>query len=189
MVQRGYTADETSGKEKDCVHSDSCSSSNGGWILAISGYAKALAIIVVAVFILSFRSEVMTRIFVSGDSMNPTYRNGDVVFLWEYEFQINRYDIVVARTEKGDVIKRVIGLPGDRIVINGGYVYINGIHEQEFDFYTEDGGIAETEICVSDGCYFLLGDNRQDSIDSREFGEVTADMIKGVVVFKIFPPF
>ena len=189
MVQRRYSIDEESGKEKNHICCDSGGGSGGSWLSTIRGYAKLLVLIVLTLFVLSFRGEVMTRIFVSGDSMNPTYTNGDVVFLWEYNFHIERYDIVVAKTEIGNVIKRVIGLPGDTILISEGIVYVNGIAIDEYAFETTEGGVADSEYIVSENCYFLLGDNRANSIDSREFGEVEKDMIKGVVVFKVFPPF
>lgn len=132
----------------------------------------------------------MTRIFVAGDSMNPTYEDGDVVFLWQYEFSINRYDVVVAKTEHGDIVKRVIGLPGDLIRIEGGSVYINGSPASaEFDFLTECAGTDFEEYEVPENCFFLLGDNRQNSTDSRELGAIPWGQIRGVVLFRIFPPF
>lgn len=190
MVQRGHSDYEESGGEKNRPYRDSGSGGGGSWILAIRGYAKVLSLVVIAVFIVSFRNEVATRVIVSGDSMNPTYTNGDVLFLWEYEFDIKRYDVVVVGTEHGDIVKRVIGLPGETVVIEGGTVYINGKQIAEvYDFFTESGGVAESKYIVPENSYFLLGDNRQNSTDSRKFGAVTAEKIKGVVTFHIFPPF
>lgn len=132
----------------------------------------------------------MTRIFIAGDSMNPTYEDGDVVLLWEGGFTVGRYDVVVAKTGQGSIVKRVVGLSGDTVRIEGGRVYINGSPiAADFDYLTECGGVGFEEYEVPEDCFFLLGDNRQNSTDSRELGAVPQEDIKGIVLFRIFPPF
>lgn len=160
-----------------------------GWRSAVKGYISVLGIMIAALFFIYFRSHVMTRIIVSGDSMDPSYKNGDVVFLLECGIKIQRYDTVVARTQWGDLIKRVVGLPGDTILIRDGTVYVNGDPvDDKYAFETSYAGVAEECLTVSQDCYFLLGDNRSVSRDSRDFGEIKKDQIRGKVVFRIFPP-
>lgn len=114
----------------------------------------------------------MDFVIVKGDSMNPTYQNGAVVFFEKQYETVNRYDVVIVSIGnlfKGKIIKRVIGLPGDRVQIINGFVYING--EQLLDDVVNDSmtesGIAENEIVLGADEYFLLGDNRNASEDSR----------------------
>ena len=86
------------------------------------------------------------------------------------------------------LIKRVVGLPGDKIRIKGGKVYVNGeVQDQSFTkdgtTETEDG----SEYMVGEGEYFCMGDNRNDSMDSRELGCIGGSVIIGKVVFRMFP--
>lgn len=135
----------------------------------------------------------LTRIFmfdvvkVSGSSMLPTYEDGDMVFVKKSGYSIQRYDvIVVTGSENGfskNYIKRVIGLPGDVLQIRDGYVYVNGEQlEDVVNVKIENPGAAEHEILI-DG-YFVLGDNRNDSMDSRneDFGVISNSEIFGKVI-------
>lgn len=124
---------------------------------------------------------------VSGSSMLPTYEDGDMVFVKKSGYSIQRYDvIVVTGSENGfskNYIKRVIGLPGDVLQIRDGYVYVNGEQlEDVVNVKIENPGAAEHEILI-DG-YFVLGDNRNNSKDSRneDFGVISNSEIFGKVV-------
>ena len=87
------------------------------------------------------------------------------------------------------LIKRVIGLPGETIEIRGGVVAINGkALENDFGNAIIDGGIiGSTSLLVGEEEYFVLGDNRNDSKDSRSFGAVPVSDIKGVAFYRLFP--
>lgn len=125
---------------------------------------------------------------VSGDSMFPNVQNNNVLFLKSYNSEFERGDIVVARVERRQYIKRVIGLPNERIQIKDGYVYINGEQlEESYTYATSVYGIAESEYVIPDNCYFIMGDNRDDSKDSRDFGAVKKEKIIGRALYKIFP--
>ena len=133
---------------------------------------------------------------VVGSSMESTLSHGNVLILnkFKYHFaKINRRDIVVFR--HGDAsyyIKRVIGLPGETINIKNNCVYING--RCLIERYLKDNLVYEDfnlsdlgyEVIPKD-MYFVLGDNRENSEDSREFGLVKEEEISGKIDFKIWP--
>ncbi len=107
--------------------------------------------------------------FVKGNSMMPTLKNGQVLISKKYNLQIKNNDIIVIKKNNKTIIKRVIGIPNDEIAILEGYIYLNG--NKFDDIYTENSGILTHEIKLKDDEYFVLGDNRNASIDSR-FDEI-----------------
>lgn len=151
---------------------------------------------------------------VDGDSMYPTVYDESTVFV-SYIEKVEKYDVVVAYiTPEANLIssneyyiKRVIGVPGDRITWINGVLTINGIiiDEEYFDqetkdFFKKDGnsgkqfvgdfeykvdGVIEKCKVIPDGYYFLMGDNRTVSSDSRQIGLVPSYNIEGVVKFEI----
>lgn len=132
---------------------------------------------------------------VLGDSMLPNYRSGDLLLLWHYKYEPEYGDVVVVtNSANGKVlIKRVIGLPGDEIIVSDflGVVYRNG--EPLEEDYLEEGtftGAGETygiPIIVPENCVYVLGDNREVSLDSRyaEVGCLSQDDIRGTPILKI----
>lgn len=137
---------------------------------------------------------------VSGASMYPTLHNGDRMILSKIG-EINRFDIVVLKApdENVEYIKRVIGMPGDTLELKQGVLYINGKKiEQPFintealqkqtvfiDDFTLQSLIGETKI--PEGKYFVMGDNRGVSRDSRMIGLIDRKAIEGKAVFTIWP--
>lgn len=136
------------------------------------------------------------KVSVIGVSMSPALYNGEEVL-------INRFSYKLISPKRGDVIaflpngnsnshyylKRVIGLPGEKIQIIGGYVYIDGELYEEDESYDKiaEPGIAETEILLANDEYFVLGDNRNFSEDSRSgnIGPVSKDTIAGKAWFHL----
>lgn len=141
---------------------------------------------------------VLQKTIVDGPSMEDTLHNGDQLMVEKisYHFdKLKRFDIVVfypyGRKEGEYYIKRIIGLPGETVQIKGTEIYINGqVLEENFgkDPIT-DGGIAEEPLTLSEDEYFVMGDNRKVSFDSRfeEVGPVEKKDIGGRAVLRIWP--
>ncbi len=154
-----------------------------------------LGAVLLALFIVNFVGQ---RAKVDGDSMNPTLSDGDSVILEKVSYRFsepNRYDIVVFpyKWEDGSYfIKRIIGLPGETIQIKDGGVFINE-QRLEDDVYCSDMiqnvVMAKEPITLGEDEYFVLGDNRNNSRDSRypDVGFIKKDEIVGKVFFRIFP--
>ncbi len=137
---------------------------------------------------------------VKGASMEPTFISGDYILTSKVTYKFRkpqRGDVIVFKAPKNpdiDYIKRIIGLPGDVVLIRDGDVYING--QLIPDNYTaaktntwDNGAIAENQpLPVPPGDIFVMGDNRPRSSDSREFGPVPEDTIIGQVFFRYYPP-
>lgn len=134
---------------------------------------------------------------VDGESMYPTLKNKELLIVNKQITRninnINRGDIIVAKTgAKHYVVKRVIGLPGDTIEVNPkGVVKINNevLEEKYLNPFTDDtlvvtgiDGTGKTKI--PNGKYFIMGDNRFNSLDSREYGPVSQKDFMGKVVFE-----
>lgn len=147
-----------------------------------------IGVILIVLFIKQF---IVSPILVRGDSMDSTLKDGDFMILdkLKYRFKdINRFDIVVVKTSKSYIIKRVIALPGETIEYKDNKLYINGEYIEE-DFlkegvYTKD---YKFERALNDDEYFVLGDNRMVSKDSRIIGPVTKKDIDGKALFTLFP--
>ena len=136
------------------------------------------------------------KISVIGVSMEPALYNGQEVFINRFIyklFQPGRGDIVAflpnGNQNSHYYLKRVVGLPGERIQIIGGYVYIDGERLDEGDIYDKisDPGIAENEVILGSDEYFVLGDNRNSSEDSRSgnIGPVKKETIAGKAWFHL----
>ncbi len=119
--------------------------------------------------------------FVNGDSMYPTLKDKQIVLIKKYNLNIANNDIIVIKKNKKTIIKRLIGLPNDTIKIDK-YVYVNG--NKNDNIITNQKGNIKNEIHLKPGEYFALGDNRDNSIDSRfdEIGIIYEDEIIGKVI-------
>jgi signal peptidase I len=165
----------------------------GGFIFSsIEAIVVALAISVVLYLFLMTPHEVV------GTSMVPNFQNGEHLIANKIAYQIGkpeRGDVVIFQySETQDFIKRVIGLPGDSISLRDGRFYVNDHLLNEADYleesvYTSGGDfLKEGEtVEVPEGEYFVAGDNRPHSSDSRFFGPVELGKIKGQAWMVYFP--
>lgn len=150
---------------------------------------EGIPFVVIILIVLFIKQFIVTPIQVKGDSMDPTLKNGDLMLLnrLSYTFgSINRFDIVVV--DKGDsyLIKRVIGLPGEHIKYENNRLYVDD--EEVKETFLPTGKITEDfEVYVDKDCYFLMGDNRQISLDSRALGCFDVSKIRGKTSFTFFP--
>ena len=156
------------------------------------GFWIVISVFLAFVFVFAFGY----RTNVVGSSMEPSLISGQKILINRLVYQISspKYYDVIAFVPNGNedshiYVKRVIGVPGDTILIKDGYIYIDGIKLEEDASYDiiKDPGIAETEIYLSDDEYFVLGDNRNYSEDSRSgnIGVVKKSYITGKVWFKL----
>lgn len=147
----------------------------------IKEYSIYVAIILVVILIRTF---IVTPIRVNGTSMYPTLDNGNFMILKKYDKEIERFDIVVVRRDEEKLIKRVIGLPKEDVEYRDNELYIND--EKIEDSYGDGSTDNFVTYCGQDE-YYVLGDNREDSLDSRKFGCVKRDDILGTTNFVVFP--
>ncbi|MFA5136662.1 MAG: signal peptidase I [Patescibacteria group bacterium] len=136
---------------------------------------------------------------VKGASMDPSFNSGDYIFTSKVTYKFRDYqrgDVIVFRSPKNpdiEYIKRIIGLPGDRVMIKDSEVYVNGIMLEEHYIAEKtnlwEGGFSKEgeETIVPDNEFFVMGDNRPRSSDSREFGTVPESGIIGQVFYRYFP--
>lgn len=177
----------------------------------LSTFGILLTAFLVALFIIAF---VFRSYQVDGPSMENTLQNADKLIIWKvprswsrltgHDYIPKRGDIVVF-TESGlsefgqedskQLIKRVIGLPGERVVVNDGkYTVYNEQHPEGFDPdatlpYGKNIPVTSgnVDVTLAEHQVFVSGDNRPDSLDSRAFGPINADQIVGKLVVRVFP--
>lgn len=142
--------------------------------------------VLIVVVIVIIRIFIATPVKVDGDSMYNTLSDNDIVLLYKLS-SIKRFDIIVLKESDNNatIIKRVIGMPGDKVKVRNNKIYINNkIIEDEYAY----GETSDyDEITLGDDEYFVLGDNRLISKDSRYFGAIKKSDIKGKAVFRLFP--
>jgi signal peptidase I len=151
---------------------------------------KEKKFITIVIIIIILKIFVFNFILVKGDSMNPKYKNNDFMFLNKiiYSFKpIRRGEVIVLKYRNNDLIKRVIGLPNDKIKVENGKLYINNKEVKENYINSYTASYDFDEITLKDNEYFVMGDNRYNSYDSRNFGTIMKNNIIGRVEFRIFP--
>lgn len=158
----------------------------------------AICVLVALVLSVGIVKYVGQKTEVRGNSMNDTLADGEQLIIDKISYRFHepeRYDIVVfPETEKSNYVKRIIGMPGETVSIEEGYIYINGELLAD-DVYGKEP-IAkdkyyrlEQSVTLGENEYFVMGDNRNNSTDSRsvEVGNVTRERMIGRVVFRIWP--
>lgn len=145
-----------------------------------------LPYVIIIVVVVVIRSFLVTPVRVNGSSMYPTLKGGEIMLLNKLG-KIDRFDIVVLKLDNGEdnLIKRVIGMPGESVEIKDNKIYVNDkVLEESF-------GVGVTynidKVTLKNDEYFVLGDNRIISMDSRVFGTINKEEIKGTTNFVLYP--
>lgn len=131
---------------------------------------------------------IMMSVIVNGSSMNPTLYNGDFGFSFVItkNIKLNRFDTVVIKADEDKkIVKRLIGLPNETVEFIDNSLYIDGkLIEQDFSYqgYTQD-----LKVTLSEDQYFVLGDNREYSRDSRYYGPFRSKQILSSHILILFP--
>ena len=152
-----------------------------------------LSYVLVIAIALLIKRYVFSPIRVNGTSMYPTLNDGDIMILNEigyYLHGVDRFDIVVIDAKGDKIIKRVIGMPGDFVEFKDNVLYINGeeipedfTHEITHNFSLSQLGYEK----IPEDYYFVVGDNRGNSKDSRTIGLIHKKQIRGKTSFILYP--
>ena len=162
-----------------------------------------IQMVAIVVIVLLLRTFVIGTIYVKGSSMVPNFHHGDFLVINKLETRVASPqvdDIVICKLDnveyQENIIKRVIGLPGDEIDLrnNGSgiyHLYINGtlVEEPYIAEPMQDKGDITYPFVVPEDCYFVMGDNRNASTDSRRqsIGAIEKEDIMGRVVLRLYP--
>lgn len=150
--------------------------------------------VLIIILVVLIRTFIVTPAQVDGSSMKPSLNDNNLVILNKLDYRLNnikRFDVVVVDIKTEKIIKRVIGLPGDTVSYKNKTLYINGKKVEENFTHTNDtrdfklGDIGYQKIPGDK--YFVVGDNRNNSMDSRIIGLVDKEQILGSVSFRFFP--
>lgn len=161
----------------------------GQWALSI------LVVVILAYSIVTFGMQSVTMI---GQSMSPALTNQDVLLLNKRAYTFSnpkRYDVIAFKlkedTEGYFNIKRIVGLPGEKIQIKNGRIFIDGkiLSDLPFEDLIMTEGLAVDEMTLDEDEYFVIGDNCNNSEDSRfvNIGNISEKEISGKIVFRISP--
>lgn len=146
--------------------------------------------VIILILVVSIRSFIVTPVRVIGSSMDPTLLEDEILILNKYDKSYNRFDIVVLKYDNSKLIKRVIGLPGEHVKYVDNKLYINNeiVEENFIGTTTNDFDLKSLNAdVIPKGYYFVMGDNRNNSTDSRIFGLVSKDDMMGTTTFALFP--
>jgi signal peptidase I len=172
------------------------------WRRGIWRIVQTVAIVLVLTFIV--REFMFTNYIVYGQSMLPTIKDGERIIVNKIGYELaepDRFDLIIFHAdEDSDYIKRIIGLPGDELYYESDTLYVNGESvEEDFldaipvngsDVFTDDFTLENLtdEHTVPEGHVFVLGDNRKNSVDSRQIGFIPTEEIVGRANITFWPP-
>ena len=155
--------------------------------------SKMILTVVAVIFVIMYIATIQQIV---GSSMSPTFKSQEIVILNKLHyrfFDVKRFDIISFEYDSTKyLIKRVVGLPGEKIEYKNNVLYVNGKKIEE-DFLDKDTKTDNFTLAglgyetIPDGMYLVLGDNREDSLDSREIGLVKENEILGKINIRIWP--
>ena len=159
---------------------DRCSNKNK----IVNFIKEIIPYVVILIVVVIIRIYFFTPIMVSGPSMKPTLDGGELMIL-NKRGHIDRFDIVVVDIDTEDIIKRIIAMPGETISCENGIVYVNGKRQDEE--YSQGITYNFDKVTLGEDEYFVMGDNRENSADSRMLGPINIKKIKGTTSLVLFP--
>lgn len=148
--------------------------------------------LLIVILVITFRYFIATPVRVNGDSMNSTLKNGEILILNKLDKSYKRFDIVVIDIGEERIIKRIIALPGETIKYKSNQLYINNKKIEDVSIVRTNNftlkELYNIEI-IPDNYYFVMGDNRTNSLDSRDYriGLVKKEDILGTTNIRLFP--
>ncbi len=147
-------------------------------------FKELIPYVIILVVVIIIRTFFITPIVVNGPSMQPTLDGGEIMLL-NKRAKFDRFDVVVIDIEAENIIKRIVALPGETISCKDGVIYVNDRRQDED--YSQGVTPDFDKVKLADDEYFVLGDNRENSLDSQELGPFKKSQIKGVSEFVLFP--
>jgi signal peptidase I len=153
-------------------------------------------VILALLIVLPIRLFIFQPFIVKGQSMEPNFEDGDYLIIDEITYRLRppkRGEVVVFKNpmnERQRFIKRIIGLPGETVMVENGKIYISNGEKKllnETNYLPVSFTLGEIEITLGKDEYFVLGDNRQFSLDSRRFGPIKKKEIVGRVLLRLWP--
>lgn len=151
-------------------------------------FREVIPYLIIIIAVLLIKAYIFTPVIVNGPSMMDTLHDKDIMILDKIGMKIggiDRFDIVVIQTSQSKIIKRVIGLPGETIEYKDNKLYIND--KEVADPYPSQVTSDIEKQIIPNNTYYVLGDNRTDSVDSRILGPISKDKILGHATFIIYP--
>ena len=144
--------------------------------------------IVITMIVILIRMFIISPVRVDGTSMYPTLSNNEFLLLSKYDQSYGRFDIVVLKYRNERLVKRIIGLPGETVEYKNNTLYINGKEMEEpfINTNTDDFNLNELGYDkIPENYYFVVGDNRGSSLDSRMIGLISKKDLQGTIKLSI----
>lgn len=155
---------------------------------------EILKIVIISLaIIIPIRYFLIQPFFVKGASMEPNFLDGDYLIIDEISYRFEapqRGEVIIFRyplEPSQFFIKRIIGLPNENVKVQDGKIFINGNELNESKYLQDVETVGNVEVKLSDNEYFVLGDNRNASSDSRKWGEVDKKLIIGRAWLRAWP--
>lgn len=148
--------------------------------------------IIIVIVVIIIRTFIVTPVRVNGSSMDPTLETNEILILKKYDRSYKRFDIVVLKYNNEKLVKRVIGLPDEVVEYKENKLYVDGELIEE-EFLEKNVKTSDFDLIllgyekIPNDYYLVLGDNREDSLDSRIIGLVSKEDILGTTTFSLFP--
>ncbi len=153
-------------------------------------YKEVVGFVAIVFFVIFLRLFLVTPAVINGESMQPNLEDGEIVLLFKLNQEIERFDIIVHQEKNSRLVKRVIGLPGEHVAYIDNKLYIDGeqVAEPFLPSQTEDFKLEELYYdIIPEDYYFVLGDNRNFSRDSRTIGLIHHDNVMGKSGVRLYP--